>query len=689
MPVNDPFIDISGNLAAFETGYTPQLEEVPAPSLEEMEKTCREFFAPGGTLNKAEIDGFSGENRPQQLEMALAVARALAEKSNLCVEAPTGVGKSFAYLLPLILAAKATGKCSLISTATINLQEQLIGKDIPQISSLAGIPVSAAIAKGRHNYLCRRRFALLSGEQKDQLLPLPSLMADIARINLAIDQDFDGDIEHSNLKIDPATRDLAVCESGNCPGRKCEFFNCCYYMKARREWENADIVVANHALFFTDLAMRQESGGNPLLPDYGAVMLDEAHVIEDCAAERFGLHISKAGVLYTLNRLFNPDSAKGLLMRPGTGNLDLRQLVAAARDESYGFFAPYENLLTSHRETALAVAPAREVSDRFTFAMQKVMKKMVQCIDDEEDNSFKSELESLLDRCRGIVDAVYEFQDMRKPQNVYYAENDTRGGLTLHGTPVEMADILAEVLFSRGIPVILTSATLTVGNHFDYFISRTGFTGGRSLQLPSPFDPARTRFRIITDLPDPAAPDFIIQVAEILPQLLQDSDGRAFVLFTSYQQMRKCAALVREKIESRNWRLLIQGEGLSRPQLLREFKKGGNPVLFGTDSFWTGVDVPGEILSQVIITKLPFAVPGHPLTAAKLDKISACGRSPFGELSLPEAVLMFRQGVGRLIRRTTDSGIVTVLDRRCYTRNYGRTFLSSVPFTPEFVKAGM
>lgn len=684
-PVSGDAWEELDDLRPFEVTYTPEPQEkIDSEALLEV---CENFFAPGGTAGSADFDGQPGEYRPQQLEMARAICRALGAKdnANLCIEAPTGVGKSFAYLLPMVLRARQSKRGSLISTETINLQEQIIHKDLPQLAELLGTEIKAAIAKGRRNYLCRRRYALLSGEQKDALLPLPSLAGDLARLDAALGSDYSGERDAADWSVDSAVWDLVCCELGNCLGRKCEFFRNCFYQQARRKWEEADIVVANHALFFTDLARRAEGGNDAaLLPEYGAVVIDEAHAIEECAAECFGMRLSRTGLVHTLNRLYNPDRAKGLLVRPGAQNVELRSLVSQLRDESYAFFEPYVKLLEERRETALAVRAAPDLGSRLTIQLTSLVEKLTQIVDDEEDDSYRSELNSLLDRLRETLDALDEFQRARLPDRVYYAETEPHGGISLNGTPVEVSEILSQLLFRQNFPAILCSATLTVRNHFDHFLSRSGFVGGASLRLDSPFDPRRAQLRIATDFPDPATPEFTQALINYLPKLLETTDGKAFVLFTSYQAMRACAEALQGEFDRRQWQLLVQGGSLSRYRMLAEFKRDVNSVLFGTDSFWTGVDVPGEALSQVIITKLPFAVPSHPVMAARIDAIEARGGNSFVDYSLPEAVLKFRQGVGRLIRRASDSGVITVLDRRIVTRRYGRAFLESVPYAPKY-----
>ena len=644
---------------------------------------CQKFFSPGGPLMNSQFGSRKAEERPQQRQMAEAIARALVNGENLCVEAPTGVGKSFAYLVPLIYRSRYTGKPSVISTETINLQEQLIEKDLPMLAELTGIDFKAALAKGRRNYLCRRRFELLSGDQRDALLPNPSLILDVERLNRSLAKGSDGTRDGFGFNLDSSVWNLVCCESGNCLGPKCAFFRNCYYYKARREWEEADIIVANHALFFTDLAMHgaADSGSTEgsLLPNYGAVVIDEAHTLENNAAEYLGLHLSRSGMVGTLNRLYNPDNARGLLMRQGSGLLELRSAAAAARDEAYGYFSPYENYLTERKETAAVINHPDRFPDKLSPALMKLARLLAQHLEDEEDESFSTELSSQLARCREYIDGLDQFNHQTLKDAVYYAESD-RNSVTLNASPLNVAEILSELLFNNDFPVMLCSATLTVRESFDYFAGRTGFHSGQTLKLDSPFSPDQARIYVSRQMPDPASSEFVPALIQEIPRYVELTDGKAFVLFTSHQALRACASSLKTEFQVKGWRLLVQGEELTRYQMLNEFKEDVDSVLFGTDSFWTGVDVPGEALSNVILTRLPFASPGHPLIAARMQRIEAQGKSSFSEYSLPEALLKFRQGAGRLIRSRSDKGVIVLLDRRVLTKSYGRLFLNALPY---------
>lgn len=672
--------NISFDIDEFAVDYECQ----PADDTD-LESVCREFFAPGGKLFQAgAVNGVACEERPQQLEMACAVSGALLRGENLCVEAPTGVGKSFAYLLPLIHYAVSRRRPALISTETINLQHQLIEKDLPFLRELTGIEFQVALAKGRSNYLCRRRLAMLSGEQRDMLLPVPQMVMEVEKIIRDLESGRD-DNYLSGMRDNSRIWHMVCSESGNCAGPKCEFYRNCYYYKARRQWDAADIVVANHALFLTDLAIRRESGnGGTLLPDYSTVMIDEAHTLENNAATHLGLHLSRPAMLSLMNRLYNPERTRGLLMRPGSRMPELRALAQFGRDEVYGFFGAYEKLLEESDNSSCRLdekVPDAEPQDLLNV-LDQLGKALNELAQEEEDDSFRTELSANSERCLSFAEMIRCFCSRMLPDAVYYVEKDSEA-LSCYASPLNVAQLLREVLFNGDLPVLLCSATLTVAGKFDYFAERTGFDGGSMLQLDSPFAPEQARLLLKRNMPEPSSPDYISALAGEIGQMVLNNGGNAFVLFTSYQSMKSCQQLLAEEFALHGLPLWVQGDGISRSEMLRGFQSTPGSVLFGTDSFWTGVDVPGDRLSLVIITRLPFASIGSPLTAARMEKLDAAGKSSFMHYSLPEAVLKFRQGAGRLIRTRQDRGIVAVLDSRIVTRRYGSSFIKSLPYRPE------
>ena len=642
----------------------------------------REFFAPDGPLRTAScFGGRDYEPRPSQVAMAEKIAEALGNNTNLCVEAPTGIGKSFAYLIAGILYAQQAEHPVLISTETINLQEQLIEKDIPLIQKITGLEFKAALAKGRGNYLCLRRLSLLSGDQKDKILPAPSIGLDIERLRNWAEQTPDGNRDSLQTRIHPSAWGYVCSEGGNCLGPRCAFYRRCFYWKARLEWEEADIIIANHALFLTDLKIRQVSDGS-LLPNYSAVVIDEAHTLENNAAEHLGMGISQNGMNGFFNRLFNPDIARGLLLKGGEEALELRRQITEIRNKVKLFFGMVAEKFNDPYETILRIREPDPVPDNISPLLSKFRQDLAAYIDLQEDKNYKTELSGRLLWCDECLNTLSAFLQMSIPDYVYWIER-TKDDVLLQAAPLNVGQLLKDYLFSGTMPVILSSATLTVDNDFKYFTGRIGFSGGETMQLDSPFHPDQVTLCIPRKMPDPAdLSEYAEALKREIPRFLRRTHGKAFVLFTSYTQLKQCAESLQSFFTEEGIRLLVQGGDLSRSAMLREFKNDVDSVIFGTDSFWTGVDVPGNALSNVIIAKLPFPVPTHPLIAARGEVLKQQGQSDFLNYSLPEAVLKFRQGVGRLIRSRTDSGIVVVLDPRIVTKRYGRLFLASLPPYP-------
>lgn len=667
-------------------------QEEAAPAIapadgEALRARVRDFFAPDGPLRHVTaLGGRPYEYRCQQSEMALAVADSLLSGRNLAIEAPTGVGKSFAYLVPAILFSRLARRPAVISTETINLQEQLIRKDLPLLRQLLDLDFRAALAKGRGNYLCRRRLALAAGEHRDHYLPHPALAGEIDQIGRWAERSGDGDRDEADFHIGGDSWSYVCCEAGNCSFPKCNYRRECFYRRAREEWERADVIVANHALFFTDLKMQIESDSRDggLLPLYGAAVIDEAHTLEDSAADHLGLYLTYGGFNAFLNRLYNPDSARGLLLRKGGDVLELRAMAAELKAAGKHFFAQFEDYLDRADESIRAVDQPGGFPNTLNERLLAFRARLGDYVQEQEDPDYKSELEAQLLRCDGYIDGIAAFIDMTLPESVYWVERDSRQ-LILQAAPLNVAEILRRELFGRDFPVVTTSATLTVDRQFRYFAERTGFSGGSEVRLDSPFDPDQVQLHLARSMPDPALPEYEEALFRALEHYLELSDGKAFVLFTSYALLRRAADALEAFLGARGIRLLIQGNELSRSAMLREFKADIRSVIFGTDSFWTGVDVPGEALSNVIITKLPFAVPSHPLIAARCDRIKALGGNPFFDYSLPEAVLKFRQGAGRLIRSRSDSGMIVVLDSRIVAKRYGRMFLHSLPDYPRTI----
>lgn len=666
-----------------EADFTP-------PRPECLEETIAFFSGDGPLKRSAEFGGRPYEPRPQQTVMANEIAAAFENGRNLCVEAPTGVGKSFAYLIPAIYAALSMKKPVLITTETLNLQEQLVYKDLPLLAKLLNIDLKFVLAKGRGNYICKRRLLLARGGHRDEFLPSHEMLTEVERLADWADRTEDGSKYDLDFSVDNELWACVCSEASNCSGPSCKFFRTCFYWKARREWENADIVVANHALFFVDLKIRAlEQLETSPLPNYGAVVFDEAHTLEDSAAQHLGLSLRSGALRYFLNRLYNPSTGKGLLLRSGESSLQLRATIAKVQDAATEYFAQFQEAVAKRTDSVLRIVKPGRFSDHLSAQLGNVAKLLREYIAEQEDQDFRTELQSLHERCLAFQEEIAGFTEMAWEEHVYWAEGRlssvTRAPMVeLDAAPLNIAALLHNILFSRKKTVILTSATLAVNGSLDYYFNRVGFANGTGIVLDSPFDYAKqVRLYLPRSMPLPSEESYYGAVCDEIIRFLKFSNGRAFVLFTSYGMLRPCAEELKDEIRELGLNLLVHGGELSRTAMLQQFKTSDVPsVLFGATSFWTGVDVPGEALSNVMITKLPFAVPSHPLIEARLERIRQNGGEPFRDYSIPDAVLKFRQGVGRLIRSRTDQGIIVVLDRRIVTKAYGARFLDSIPSCP-------
>ena len=692
--ISDAEIDFDpADFAEEEAFYEPQVlaEHEEAKRVECMQKLrseVEEFFVPGGLLKQHAV--FNSERpyefRPQQMQMGTAIVEAIDRGENLAVEAPTGVGKSFSYLVPLIYRSKFAKYPALITTETINLQEQLIRKDIPFLKAVTGIDFKAVLAKGRNNYLCLRRYEMVSKGEREALLPMPSLTAELEKIESNL-YSANGERSSFKFRISPELWNMIHSESGNCLGPKCPFYKKCFYFEARKEWADADIIVANHALFFTDLRIKTEDNTeSALLPEYGMAVIDEAHTLEDNAADHMGMSVSKLGIIAILNRLYNPDNGKGLLVRNGKTAMDCRKACAETRDTVFSFFKQFEDYCDNYHETALRVRQKGLFENTLGSHLEELRSLLDVLFDEvEDDASFQTEIGSYIDRIDTVLNSISEFLLLGNERSVYYIECDNRNTI-LNGSPLNIPELLRRELFDTSFPVVITSATLTINNQFNFFASRTGFCNGRTMQLDSPFDPSKVEFMIPADMPENPGDEHFRMMLSYIKKLICKTNGKAFVLFTSYSLLKQTAEALQDFFDEKNITLLVQGSDRTRSMLLEDFKNDVNSVLFGTDSFWTGVDVPGEALSNVIITKLPFAVPTHPLIAARCEEITRNGGNSFRDYSIPDAVLRFRQGIGRLIRSKTDSGIIAVLDKRIISKYYGRNFLNSIPYKHKIIR---
>jgi ATP-dependent DNA helicase DinG len=640
----------------------------------------RAIFSEKGLLSRAK----NFEFRPQQQEMAAAVAKALEEERHLVVEAGTGVGKSLAYLAPAILFARAQHKKAIVSTHTINLQEQLLYKDIPILKRILPVEFEAALIKGRQNYLCPRRLdralqqanELFTGPEQNEL----NRLAEWARTTR------DGSLSDLAVEPDPKVWTQVCSEAHICTQKMCGQEPRCFYQQARKRLLAADVLVINHTLLFMLLGSpeAQEERESGFLFPNDFLILDEAHTVEQVASRQIGIGISQYGLRSTIQRLYNARTRKGLftVMRDAEGV----RLAANLVDDAEKFFAAVESKCDFKKGREFRVRNADLVPDTITGRLTALQARIADVAKRAADDFLKPELQEYARRIHDTRIGIAAFLEQSAREHVYWVERTGKMAqfLTLNAAPIDIAPLLRRMIFRDNCSCIMTSATLSVGrSDLAYFRRRIGADEAEPLLLGSAFDfRKQMRIFIVQKMPDPRDAGYEEALEHWIAHFVQKTEGCAFVLFTSYRGMQQVAERMRQFFSRKKLHLLVQGEGTPRGLLLEQFKTTPRSVLFGTDSFWMGVDVPGEALSNVIITRLPFAVPDHPLTEAKLELIEERGGDPFTEYSLPEAILKLRQGVGRLIRTKSDRGIIVILDNRIVTRPYGRAFLRGLPKCP-------
>lgn len=612
----------------------------------------------------------SYEYRPGQIRMAQAVDNAIEEKHHLCVEAGTGTGKTLAYLLPIILSNKRV----IISTATKNLQEQLFFRDIPFLENALGRKFSVCYMKGRSNYLC---WSKLDEIDKEHYLFSPHDPEYLRIIKQWAQRTTTGDrAELEELPDNLILWHHLDARRETCAGQKCRNFDTCFVTKVRQQALVSDIIVVNHHLFFADLSLRQEDFGS-ILPDYAVLVFDEAHEIEDVATQYFGIMVSNFRI-----EEFVRDVEKALA-ETGAATSYLSGQIARLAERSTGLFLNFQGregrYVLQVLESGFSVRRGPQITGTLVESYTGLQTQLGVIKNGLQNVTVQSEsIEALIRRSMELSDEFAAILENDSNEHVYWCE--TRGrGVFLRASPINVSPLLRERLFSCVDSVILTSATLSTTGNFQFLKSRLGLEMTEELIVPSHFDfSLQSIFYVPRNIPEPREDGWIQCACSEIEGILEASQGRAFVLFTSYYQMEQ----VYRSMENRlRFPMLMQGE-MSRSGLLELFRKTPNAVLFATSSFWQGVDVQGAQLSCVVLDKLPFSVPSDPVTAARIAHVNESGGNAFFDYQIPTATILLKQGLGRLIRSKTDCGILALLDKRILTKSYGRMFLQSLPPAP-------
>lgn len=629
-------------------------------NLASIHKFIDNFFKEGGILS---VKMPNSEYREGQVMMCHEVADTLIGGGILIAEAGTGIGKTMAYLIPAILSNEKV----IISTGTKTLQEQIFFKDIPFLSKVGFKELSYCYMKGRNNYLCMRRY---SEFLKDGLLPVYEEIDYLDKIKRWVNRTVRGD--RSELNDLPENLMLwreICCDVDNCQGRKCNYFNDCFLYKMRKEAEECQLIIVNHHLFFANLNL-EVSEKNTLIPECSRIIFDEAHMLEETALDYFSIKVAP----WQLHFINKDIERKIYKLQSELGNKLKLSLLTKLKElimSNDQFFNSFSFKLDNKFKL-----------DKHTFKEKQIEEanKLIKIIRDL--SSLMKNIEVSDEEWQVHINRLINFQNeldfiVKKESNfyVYWGEMQEKGSVILNATPIEVSSILKDNLWQKIESAILTSATLSSQNGFDYIKLQLGIDECKEHIYKSPFDYKRQSILYIpNDISEPLQQSFVYDIAEQVNELIKISHGRAFILFTSFANMKQVYELLNNKID---YSILVQGEK-PKTKLIEEFKEKGDTVLLATNSFWQGVDVVGKALSCVIIDKLPFSVPSDPVVEAKIENLRKKGRNPFYEFQLPEAILLLKQGLGRLIRSKSDIGIMALLDKRVYEKNYGKYILQSL-----------
>lgn len=661
------------------------------------------------------------EYRDEQLHMATHIEKGLNDEKKVIVEAGTGTGKTLAYLIPSIQWAVENGKKVIISTNTINLQEQLLNKDIPIVKKIMSKDFKYLLVKGRGNFLCNRKHANLLSTK---LIDLEDFSDDQKKQFQALinwgKETKTGDKSELYFEVDYTVWEYFQSETDICAGARCPYKAECFFMKSREERKKADILIANHHIFFSDLAIRKEIGFNTdysILPEYGLVVFDEAHNIQKVARDYFSYEVSKYSFTKAMNQILNVAQKKknkgqleilinylkkrnyedketiekllendirlnhGNLFKAGRDYFDrLIEIFSKGQIGSVSFRIKKDEIMASSFYSML-----NDVKENFSLEFNtylKVVRKTIALLKDTEDNDgIINDFIKYTERLETFYENFKFINNLDDEDFIYWVEvNNKKNNSKLVATPLQIDDELSENLYSNLKQMIFTSATIAIENNFDYFKKSIGLeeeTYNKIIASPFDYD-KQMKVYIPSGLPDPNDRNFLDEIEPLLKKMILKTRGRTFVLFTSYKSLNYMYYMLRDELEKNGINFFIQGM-YPRTKLVEMFKNSDAPVLFGTDSFWEGVDVKGKKLVSVIIVKLPFKVPSDPVTEAIIETYELQGKNPFIEYQIPESVIKFKQGIGRLIRSKEDRGIITILDNRIVTKRYGKYFLDSIP----------
>ncbi len=669
--------------------------------MSEFTEQIKKIFSETGVLSNS--DGF--EFRSQQQEMAEAIAISLQGSYHEIIEAPTGTGKSYAYLVPAIIFAKENKRKAIVSTRTINLQEQLIKKDIPAIKKILGIDFKYEILKGRRNYICtnrlntalRKKSGLFQDDEQDLLHEIYDFVMKNDKGDLQ-DLDFLSKRPHfSNIW------ESIYAEEGICSSRSCGSENSnCFFQRAKQKVKEADLVILNHALLFTLFGISPKNQPGFIFAD-DFVIFDECHAIERVASENISENVSREQVKYWLNRLYNQKSRKGFYS--DAKYFSIQRLVKKLTDENDYFFGDIqryikENYKSKASSTEIRMLEPMKIDISYTEIIDELVKEIKRSAGTAQNTNEENEIKNFGYKFTFIKETIRNFVGQKKDEYVYWVDlsGKSRKNVSLKMSPIDMAEFFRANVFNENRLCLMTSATLTINDRMEFFQNSIGAESVKTYVLDSPFNlNEQMEVHINSSVPEPSQKNsgayadifadspYEAALKEKVYEYILKTGGGVLVLCTNFKVMNKLSYFLKDKLAENRIKVFTQGEGITSNNLLKHFKDDTNSVLLGVDTFWMGIDVPGESLRNVIITRLPFETPDQPIVEAKMELIQASGGNPFYNYSLPSAILKFRQGIGRLIRNKTDKGIIVILDRRILTAAYGKYFIAALP-NPNFIK---